>query len=174
VAVDCSPRFASDLPGPSHRAGLAERLDTRALLPRVELVGESIPLEVHDDLGKVVLRGEVAVLSAADPSRRDHRLPLRPRFTLQPIRGFAGGERIDSKQIMPFFTMVDRRKAVHLETMEGLPARYPQLLGTAVPASSDVERMSVERRPLGVFAPGCAADLAYTTLWREVRVRVGL
>ncbi|MEZ4238492.1 MAG: ParA family protein [Myxococcota bacterium] len=98
--------------------------------------------------------------------------PLSVR-TLDQLTAFATERNLRPRWVLPFFTLVDRRKALHQEMLATLPARYPDMLSTAVPYASDVERMSVERRPLATFARNSAADQAYRALWDEIRGRLG-
>ncbi|MAM00028.1 MAG: cobyrinic acid a,c-diamide synthase [Alteromonadaceae bacterium] len=74
--------------------------------------------------------------------------------------------------IWPFFTLADRRKSMHLETMAKLSAESPLLLSTAIPSSSAVEKMGLEQAPIFQFAPRSPAAEAYTTLWREIAQRL--
>ena len=72
-----------------------------------------------------------------------------------------------SVSVLPFFSMVDRRKGLHrrLCAADGWPV---PMLETAIPYSSAVEQMSVRREPLPAYAPGQAATRAYERLWEEV------
>ncbi|MCU0260607.1 MAG: ParA family protein [Ilumatobacteraceae bacterium] len=74
----------------------------------------------------------------------------------------------DPPAVRPFFSMVDRRKSLHRELVTSLAERWPHALATAIPSASAVERMGVERAPVGVFAPRSAAALAFRELWREI------
>jgi cellulose biosynthesis protein BcsQ len=71
--------------------------------------------------------------------------------------------------VMPFFSMVDRRKRMHEDLMQRLPARYPSILKTSIPYAAAVERMGVHRMPLASYAPSDAAAIAYSALWDEVK-----
>jgi chromosome partitioning protein len=51
----------------------------------------------------------------------------------------------DGTVVLPFLSMVDRRKKLHREIVEMLQAERPELLRTTIPSSIDVERMSVRR-----------------------------
>jgi chromosome partitioning protein len=77
-------------------------------------------------------------------------------------------------QIIAFFSMVDRRKRLHREVVEGLGRTCPQVMTASIPAASDVERMGVRRSPLVEFAPASTAARAYLGLWEETVVRLGL
>jgi cellulose biosynthesis protein BcsQ len=77
-------------------------------------------------------------------------------------------------EVLPFFSMADRRKRLHREVMESLPAARPGVLETVIPVSTDVERMGLHRAPVGVSAPRVPAAAAFGELWREVRGRLSL
>lgn len=81
---------------------------------------------------------------------------------------FLDGHKVTDVLRMPFFSMVDRRKRMHLEMMEQLPKTYPEMLHSHIPYASDVERMGVHRAPLGSYAPRSVAGLAYQALWEEL------
>jgi cellulose biosynthesis protein BcsQ len=82
-------------------------------------------------------------------------------------------KKLDLK-IRPFFSMVDRRKKLHLETMEDLTRQGDALLATVIPYLSIIEAMGVKRAPVGVFAPRSSAALAFEDLWREVKATAHL
>jgi len=90
--------------------------------------------------------------------------------TLQQLMDFLDGHSLlRSLRVMPFFSMVDRRKRLHLDLMEGLPEQYPGILSTSIPYASDVERMGVHRMPLLAYAPSNPAARAYRALWEELK-----
>jgi chromosome partitioning protein len=74
--------------------------------------------------------------------------------------------------VLAFFSMIDRRKRLHNEIAERLPAERKDVAATAIPALSMIERMAVERAPVTAFAPRSAAARAYAALWAEVRDRL--
>ncbi|PKG48643.1 MULTISPECIES: ParA family protein [Halomonadaceae] len=74
--------------------------------------------------------------------------------------------------IWPFVTLADRRKTLHREVMESLSERWPRRLSTTVPNASAVERMGVERAPVGHFARSSPGGRAYAALWREIAQRM--
>lgn len=81
-------------------------------------------------------------------------------------------ERSRRPLVLPHLAMVDRRKRLHRELVESLPAQWPGFLRTAVPNASAVERMGVERAPVATFAPRSAAAAAFRELWAEVARRL--
>jgi len=66
-------------------------------------------------------------------------------------------------QVLPFFSMVDRRRTLHNTTVASIEG------AVSVPAASAVEQMAVHRAPLVEFAPTSAAAAAYVELWAATR-----
>jgi chromosome partitioning protein len=85
------------------------------------------------------------------------------------VRGGVGG-----LQILAFFSMVEVRKSHHREVMAQVRGVHAvTMLGAAIPAADEVERMGIERDVVAGFAPGSRAALAYEALWWDVRRRLG-
>jgi len=76
-------------------------------------------------------------------------------------------------ELLPFFSMVDRRKKLHRQICDGGEARRSKMLEAVIPNATVVEQMGVHRAPVGAWAPRTAAARSYRKLWREVRQRVG-
>ncbi len=90
--------------------------------------------------------------------------------TLEQLTEFLSGHAgLAGANVKPFFSMVDRRKRMHLDLMERLPERYPNILETSIPYAADVERMGVHRMPLPAYAPSNPASHAYAELWQEIK-----
>jgi len=75
-------------------------------------------------------------------------------------------------KVLPFFSMVDRRKLLHKETIESLRRRYPSILETEVPYGSDFERITLRRAPVESYAPASVAAGVYRALWQEIDGRL--
>ena len=75
-------------------------------------------------------------------------------------------------QLLPFFSMVDRRKKLHRHLCDGDGALRRGMLGASIPNATLVEQMGLHRAPVGAWAPSSPAAWAYEELWREVRDRV--
>ena len=72
--------------------------------------------------------------------------------TLEQLDGFLDG--VDGPPlVLPFISMIDRRRTVHRQVAASLAEAWPQLLATQVPNVATVERMGVERAPLAVVRP---------------------
>ena len=93
--------------------------------------------------------------------------PLSLRM-LEQLCKFIAREGWTDLTLLSFFSLVDRRRSLHQETIAAARARFPQMLATEVPYSSEIERMSVRRAPLPASAPGSTAALIYTRLWAEI------
>ncbi|MET0069884.1 MAG: AAA family ATPase [Candidatus Thiodiazotropha sp.] len=104
-------------------------------------------------------------------------LPLIPTTlslrTYQQLLDFLQGHRITGLELMPFFSMVDRRKRMHLDIMQNFPDAHGELLKAQIPYASDVEKMGIHRMPVQAFSPNCFAASAYQALWMDVQDRLG-
>jgi cellulose biosynthesis protein BcsQ len=74
--------------------------------------------------------------------------------------------------LLPFFSMVDRRRQLHREFIAATRERHPGILATEVPYWSEIERMTVRRAPLPAIAPRSAAAQIYVALWNEIDERL--
>jgi len=74
--------------------------------------------------------------------------------------------------ILPFASMVDRRKKLQREIADALAAQPGAFLRTAIPNASALERMGVEQAPIATYAPNSAAAIAYRHLWSDVLERL--
>jgi chromosome partitioning protein len=97
--------------------------------------------------------------------------PLSVRMLEQLLEFVAKKEWTDLK-VLPFFSMVDRRRRLHCDTVDALRRRFPVLLATEVPYGSAFEKAAVRRAPVESYAPGSPAADVYRTLWREIEKRM--
>ena len=134
---------------------LAEEFD-RVFLdcpPSISLVSENI------------FRAADALLVPSIPTT----LSLR---TYQQLQDFLAGHDVKGVAVLPFFSMVDRRKKVHLDILEQFPTENPEALSASIPYASDVEKMGISRAPVTAFAPTSVSAQAYQNLWSEVKSRI--
>jgi len=89
--------------------------------------------------------------------------------TLDQLTEFVAGFDGRRPQVRAFFSMVDRRKKLHLQITKDLATERAGVAATPIPALSMIERMSVERAPVTAFAPRSVAARAYRDLWSEVQ-----
>jgi len=98
--------------------------------------------------------------------------PLSVRMLVQ-LYEFVTEQGWTDLQVLPFFSMVDRRKSLHHEVITKTRALFPTLLATEVPYSSEIERMTERRAPLPAFSPRSAVGQTYAALWAEVEACLG-
>jgi chromosome partitioning protein len=116
-------------------------------------------------LSENVLRAADAVIVPLLPT------PLSVRMLIQ-LRDFvAASDWLDLK-LLPFFSMVDRRKALHVEVIAATRGEFPEILATEIPYWSEIERMSQRRAPLCAYAANSPAGLLYSSLWQEIQARM--
>ncbi|MBF0277079.1 MAG: ParA family protein [SAR324 cluster bacterium] len=118
--------------------------------PSISLVSENV-LQVSD-----------AVIAPVIPT------PLSLR-TLQQLSEHCQSHQLEDLKIFPFGSMVDRRKKLHRECMELLPQKYPNMLKSYIPYSSDIEQMAELRDLIVHFSPRKKAALAFRNLWEEIQ-----
>src|SRR3546814_6415515 len=98
-----------------------------------------------------------AVFHAADALA----VPLIPTTlslrTYDQLVAFRDAEGLGDLVLLPFFSMVDRRKRLHREIVDRFPDDRPEALAAGIPYASVVERMGTERAPLATFAPRATA-----------------
>ena len=108
------------------------------------------------DTSDQVLRAADLVVVPVIPS------PLAQR-ALEAIIEHLGGKKSPRVALLPVFSMVDRRRALHRAAVEGEPA-WP-----AIPMASAFERMTDRRAPLGAFTPRSNAGVkAVDALWQRI------
>ncbi|MGK2948112.1 MAG: ParA family protein [Acidimicrobiales bacterium] len=139
---------------------------TRRLARLLEPVADDYDLALLDCPPSISLASE-SVFGACDALL----VPVVPatlasRTLSQLVDFLADQER--APEVWPVLSMVDRRRKLHREMVETLAAEWPALRRTTVPAAAVVERMGVERAPVGEFAPSTAAARAYRALWAEL------
>ena len=71
--------------------------------------------------------------------------------------------------VLPFFSMVDRRKNLHKQVTESLRDDYPMIMRTEIPYSSEIEQMSLRRAPIPSYSPKSLSGRRFTALWSEIQ-----
>jgi cellulose biosynthesis protein BcsQ len=140
--------------------------------PTTRLAGVLEPLRDQYDLALLDCPPSISLASESVFGAADALLvPVVPATlasrTLQQLTRFLA-DQPDAPTVLPFLSMVDRRRKRQRELAERLTAEWPQLLGTAVPTSAVIERMGSERAPVGTFASGTAAARTFGALWSEL------
>ncbi len=88
--------------------------------------------------------------------------------TLNQLLDFMRKEKLGILKVLPFFSMVDRRRLLHRTIIENPPFKEKLMLQSRLPYASEVEKMGQHREPLLAYAPHCPPALAYEALWEEI------
>jgi cellulose biosynthesis protein BcsQ len=118
-------------------------------------------------LSENVLRAADAVVVPMLPT------PLSVRMLAQ-LKEFITKEGWSDIVVLPFFSMVDRRKSLHHVLIESTRKQFPSVLATEIKYASEIERMTVRRAPLPAYAPRSAEGRMYADLWGEIADRIGM
>ncbi|MCF7971720.1 MAG: AAA family ATPase [Methylococcaceae bacterium] len=94
--------------------------------------------------------------------------------TLEQLKKFIKENKLKNLQLMPFFSMADRRKNMHKDIMTTLSEKHSGILQTTIPYASDIERMGLERMPLGGYIKKSQSTEAYQDLWQEILTTIKL
>lgn len=148
-----------------------KRKPTRALAKLLK------PLAAEYDYIILDCPPSISLVSEAVFETADYLLvPLIPTTlsvrTLEQLMEFGRKQGLESMTLLPFFSMVDRRKKLHREIIAALAAGMPAMLSSEIPYCSDVEKMGIHRRALPDFASNSRGALAYEALWMEIRQRI--
>ena len=88
--------------------------------------------------------------------------------TLEQLYTFFKEEGYSKKKIIPIFSMVQKSKKLHGESMERMRANHKRFLQHTIPFSSDIEKMGVHRAPVLSYAGKKSAARAYENVWSEL------
>jgi chromosome partitioning protein len=97
--------------------------------------------------------------------------PLSVRMLAQ-LSEFITANQWNDLVLLPFFSMVDRRKSLHHEIIASTREQFPQILQTEVPYWSEIERMTQRRAPLPSYSPNSESGHLYATLWNEIQSKL--
>ncbi len=86
--------------------------------------------------------------------------PLSAR-TLEQLFEFLAARGWNDVNVLPFFSMVDRRRSLHKADDRGAARALPRDPATEVPYGSEFERMAARRAPIESYAPASAAAEIY-------------
>jgi chromosome partitioning protein len=88
--------------------------------------------------------------------------------TFRQLTDFFEQHNLNKKKLLPFFSMVQKQKNLHKETMDRLRKQNKRFLAGVIPFSSDIEKMGIHRAPVLSYSKSSGASRAYRMLWREI------
>lgn len=86
--------------------------------------------------------------------------------TYSQVKGYLE-EQGQADKLACFFSMVDKRKAMHQDAIEEL-LEDKRFFEHYIPYLSDIEKMGVKQAPLGSFAPSSYGMTCFKALWGEI------
>ena len=94
--------------------------------------------------------------------------------TLEQLYDFFSDKKFQKKKLLPFFSMVQKSKKLHNETILRLQKKYKKFLQSSIPFSADIEKMGVHRAPVLTYARKSSAAKAYRKVWDAIQVEMNL
>ncbi|MEO0795559.1 MAG: AAA family ATPase [Verrucomicrobiota bacterium] len=88
-------------------------------------------------------------------------------LTYGQIIDFFKDEGLKTQKLRAFFSMVERRKKMHQDTIEQVRSKDRRFLLPEIPMAASVEKMGLHREPLLAFDQRSAASKAFRELWSD-------
>jgi cellulose biosynthesis protein BcsQ len=89
--------------------------------------------------------------------------------TYEQVLRYFQKKKIEYGKILPFFSMVDRRKKSHREMVDDFNMNQSSFLRSVIPYSSEVEKMGIHCAPLPSYSHHGKATEAFQSLWAEIK-----
>lgn len=93
--------------------------------------------------------------------------------TYEQLKDFCKESGIDGKKLHPFFSMYERRKNLHNESIAEFASSHKETIDVAIPYVSEIERMGVYRRPFINAHPESDIAYLYRQLWKAIKKNIG-
>jgi chromosome partitioning protein len=143
---------------------------TRRLASLLEPVADHYDVALLDCAPGITLTSE-SVFDAADALIVPTIPTTLSERTLDQLTEFLADE-THPPMLLPFASMVDRRKRLQRDIVEHLLRDIPGFLPTVIPNASVIEHMGVERAPVALYAPTSAAASAFKQLWADIAANI--
>lgn len=95
-------------------------------------------------------------------------------LTYEKLKTFFEDRKLNKSQIIPFFSMVEKRKKMHKDIMEQMKVQEERLLKNYIQYNVDVENMGIYREPVECFKPRSKVVESYHKLWNEIKTIIQL
>lgn len=92
--------------------------------------------------------------------------------TLEQLYDFFKDNDYQRRKLLPVFSMVQKSKKLHIETMVTLRKKYKNFMESSIPFSTKIERMGVHRAPVLTYAGKEFASNAYGKIWKNIEEKV--
>lgn len=95
--------------------------------------------------------------------------------TFDQLIAFFDEHKIAKSKLVAFFSMVQKQKSLHAQTIKDMRKGYPKrFVPSVIPFATEIEKMGVNRAPVLDFAGSKPAAKAYRDLFGDVLERLGL
>ena len=88
--------------------------------------------------------------------------------TLEQLYAFFKDNEYQRKKLLPMFSMVQKTKKLHKETMVNLRKNYKSFMQSYIPFSTEIERMGVHRAPVLTYSGKDSVSSAYAKIWKNI------
>jgi chromosome partitioning protein len=143
---------------------------TRRLASLLEPLADRYDVAILDCPAGVTLTSE-SVFAAVDALLVPTIPTTLSKRTLDQLATFLADAVIKPK-ILPFASMVDRRKKLHRDLLVELAVATPRLLPTVIANASVIEQMGAERAPVAAYAPASPSAATFAQLWSDIAERL--
>jgi cellulose biosynthesis protein BcsQ len=92
--------------------------------------------------------------------------------TFEKLQKFFNKKKLNTKKILPFFSMVEKRKKMHNQIIDELSQSSAGFLKALIPYSSVIEKMGITQQPVTKTNPAAVAVQGYYLLWEEIKQMV--
>jgi chromosome partitioning protein len=92
--------------------------------------------------------------------------------TYEQLRDFFKEEGYERKKLFPFFSMFERRKNMHNDSMESFSKKFQETINIAIPYNSEIEKMGEYMAPIVHKYPYAEASEAYVKLWKKLKNKI--
>lgn len=88
--------------------------------------------------------------------------------TYEQIHKYFQENKLDKSKLKTFFSMVEKRKTLHQETMIKFKELYPETINIAIPYLSEIEKMGVYKLPFSAKYPNSLTSKLFKELWKKI------
>ena len=92
--------------------------------------------------------------------------------TYEQILAYFNTHRLNKGKLLPFFSMFEKRKNMHNETVRSFSRKFKESISVLIPYSAEVEKMGIYRAPLTAKRPSEEASKAFVKLWKALKKRM--
>ena len=95
-------------------------------------------------------------------------------ITYEKLQQFFRNRKLKRSKIVPFFSMVEKRKRMHREIMDKMLSNDKRFLKNCIPYLADIEKMGIYREPVPSYLPKSISAQSYYLLWEEIKQKCKL